>query len=142
MKPEILKLRNFTREFIFKTSRSSGPGGQNVNKVNTRVELRFSVTLSELLNDTEKKILFEKLKNRINSEGELIIVSQSERTQGMNKAEVEDKFYYIVSKALTIPLKRKATAPTYSSKLVRLEEKKKHGSIKKSRKGPDHSEDI
>jgi ribosome-associated protein len=141
MKSEILKERKFENEFKFKTSRSGGPGGQNVNKVNTKVELRFKIVLSELLTDNEKNLLFEKLKNRINSDGELIIVSQSERSQVKNKKDVEDKFYFLVSKALTIPKTRKATIPTFSSKLNRLEDKKKHGSIKKTRKDTGGSED-
>jgi ribosome-associated protein len=141
MKPEILKERNFEKEFMFKTSRSSGPGGQNVNKVSTKVELRFNVPLSYLLNDKEKETLFNKLRNKINNDGELIIIAQSERKQGKNKKEVEDKFYIIVSRALTIQKTRKVTSPTLSSKLNRLEEKKKHGSVKKTRRYPDHSED-
>jgi ribosome-associated protein len=141
METEEIKARNIEREFVFKTSRSGGPGGQNVNKVSTKVELRFNVALSAIFSDNEKEILLKKLKNRINNDGELIIVSQSERTQGKNKKEVEEKFYSIVSKALTIKKSRKATIPTFSSKLKRLELKKKHGSIKKTRKYPDSSND-
>ncbi len=141
MTPEILKERNFEREFLFTASRSGGPGGQNVNKVNTKVELRFNIWLSELLSNFEKDMLLEKLKNRININGELIIISQSERTQGNNLKEAEDKFYRIVSKALTVQKPRKPTSPTYSSKLNRLDEKKKHSVVKKIRKDPGFSED-
>ena len=117
MEPEDLKVRNFEREFIFKTSRSGGPGGQNVNKVSTKVELRFNVPLSGILSDYEKETLLRKLKNRINNDGELILVSQTERTQSKNKKEAEDKFYSMVSKALTLQKSRKATTPTLSSKI-------------------------
>jgi ribosome-associated protein len=134
MNPEELRLRNLEKEFIFATSRSSGPGGQNVNKVNTKVELRFNLLLTSGFSQTEKERLFDKLKNKINNEGELILISQSERTQLLNKITVTEKFYEIVSKALTIPVKRRSTRPTISSKLKRLEKKKNRGYLKKLRK--------
>ena len=139
MNPEELKLRNLEKEFIFATSRSSGPGGQNVNKVNTKVELRFNLILTSGFSQNEKERLFDKLKNKINSEGELILISQSERTQLLNKIIVTEKFYEIISKALTIPLKRRSTRPTISSKLKRLEKKKNRGYLKKLRKDTGES---
>ncbi len=72
--------RNFSSEAKFSASKSSEPGGQNVNKVNTKVELRFCILKSALLSDEEKKIVLEKLAHKINSEQELIVVSQSERS--------------------------------------------------------------
>jgi ribosome-associated protein len=134
MTTEELKQRNLENEFIFATSRSGGPGGQNVNKVSTKVELRFSLFLTSMFSETEKELIFKKLKNKINNEGELILVSQSERTQLMNKKVVTEKFYELISKALTIPKKRRSTRPTFSSKIRRLEKKKNRGSIKKLRK--------
>jgi ribosome-associated protein len=134
MNAEELKYRNFENEFVFSTSRSSGPGGQNVNKVSTKVELRFNIIQTPLLSESEKELIFKKLKNKINKEGELILLSQSERTQLRNKIIVADKFYDLISKALTIPQKRRSTRPTFSSKIKRLNEKKSRGAIKKLRK--------
>jgi ribosome-associated protein len=134
MTPEELINRGFESEFSFATSRSGGPGGQNVNKVNTKVELRFNIQLSVLLTDNEKALVSEKLKNKINVEGELILVSQDARTQLLNKNSVIEKFYLLVSKALTKPKIRRSTRPTLSSKIKRLDDKKNRGSIKKLRR--------
>jgi ribosome-associated protein len=139
MNPEELKRRNFENEFIFLTSRSSGPGGQNVNKVNTKVELRFNLLLTSSFTENEKELILDKLKNKINKESELIVVSQSERTQLMNKAKATEKFYDLVSKVLTMPKKRTSTGPTFSSKIKRLEGKRIRGIIKKMRKDSGES---
>lgn len=140
MNPEELKTRNFENEFIYSTSRSSGPGGQNVNKVSTKVELRFNLQLTSILTEEEKDIILIKLKNKINKESELILVSQSERTQLMNKISVTEKFYDLVSKALTKQKKRRSTKPTLSSKIRRLEGKRSRGNIKKLRKDSGEAE--
>ncbi len=124
MTTDELKRRQFEQEFVFSASRSSGAGGQNVNKVNTKVELRFSINASQLLNPLEKDTVYTKLKNKINQDGDLIITSQTERTQLGNKEKTIEKFYTILAKALTINKKRKATKPSLSSNEKRLKQKK------------------
>jgi len=116
--------RNFEREFVFATSKSSGPGGQHVNKVNTRVELRFFLLESEFLSDEEKEILRNKLAGKINRDGSFLIVSQSARSQIRNKEICKDKFYKLIEGALKQQKKRKATLPHQAAVETRLKEKK------------------
>jgi len=130
----IMKNEDFSREFIFSASRSSGPGGQNVNKVSTKVELRFDIPHSDLLSEEEKEMLMLKLQKKINSDGFLIIVSQSERTQLKNKEKTIEKFYSLVTKALIPEKKRKRTHPGAAAKEKRLEEKKMNSEKKARRK--------
>lgn len=132
----LVQNRDFSSEFTFTSSRSSGPGGQNVNKVNTKVELRFSVTNSNLLSEREKQVLFEKLNTKLNTEGELIIVSQDDRSQIGNKQKCIDKFYTMLTKALTPAKKRVPSRPTHASKKRRLEGKKLQSKKKNLRKNP------
>ncbi|GAB1452465.1 alternative ribosome rescue aminoacyl-tRNA hydrolase ArfB [Draconibacterium sp.] len=124
-------------EIVFSATRSSGPGGQNVNKVNTQVELRFSVKNSALFSDEDKNRIYLKLKNRINSEGELILTSQTGRTQLDNKEKVLEKFYDLIEKALTIPKKRLKSLPTAASRMKRLASKKNQSLKKQLRKPPE-----
>jgi ribosome-associated protein len=134
MKTDELKMRNFENEFVFSASRSSGPGGQNINKVNTRIELRFDLGRTILLTDKEKELIRTRLVNKINNEGELILSSQSERTQLMNKRAVTEKFFRLLAKALTTRPYRISTKPTAASVRKRLEEKKNRSIKKKFRK--------
>jgi len=131
---DILQNRDFSSEFTFATSRSSGPGGQNVNKVNSKVELRFAVDQSTLLSDREKQIILSKLKNRINNDGELIITVQTDRSQLKNKEEAIEKFHELLNKALTPRKPRRATRPTKASIEKRLEIKKQNSEKKALRK--------
>jgi ribosome-associated protein len=126
--------RDFSPEFRFSASRSSGAGGQNVNKVNTRMELRFDITASVKLSEDEKILLLEKLAGRINAENELLIVSQTERNQLGNKEKAIERFYVLLAKALTPRRPRKATRPTRASKERRITDKKIL-SEKKQRRG-------
>lgn len=121
-------------EFRFSATRSSGPGGQNVNKVNTRVELRFNILNTPSLDDEEKEMATAALRNKINSEGDLLIVSQSERSQLQNKKKAEEIFYRLMSRALTRKIERKPTKPTAASRIKRIEQKKKRSFVKSLRK--------
>jgi len=134
MKEDILSGRDFSKEFLFSASRSSGPGGQNVNKVSTKVELRFDVPHSNLLSEEEKEILVNLLVKKINTEGILIIVSQSERSQLKNKEKTIGKFYALLKKSLTPKKKRKPTKPNAAAKEKRLEEKRINAEKKSRRK--------
>jgi len=134
MASDILNNRDFLPEISFSASRSSGPGGQHVNKVSTKVELRFRVLDSTLLTPEEKELILEKLVKRINQEDELVLVSQSERTQLKNKEKVVEKFYDLLTKALKPRKKRKPTRPSAESKEKRLEEKRLQAEKKERRK--------
>jgi ribosome-associated protein len=130
--PELLK-QDFSSEFQFQASRSGGAGGQNVNKVSTKVELRFNVPTSNILDETQKELIQKKCKNQINSEGELIIVSQEERTQLRNKNTVIKKFKELLVKALTVPKKRLKVTPTAGMIAERLKNKKMDSEKKANR---------
>ena len=126
--------RDFSSEFEFIASRSSGSGGQHVNKVSTKVELRFNVNESKILNEDEKLLIHKNLKNRINSEGILIIVSQETRSQLRNKKICIEKFYEIIENALIVPKKRKIKQKSRKYHLKRLENKKLHSEKKENRR--------
>ncbi len=123
-------------EIKFSASRSSGPGGQNVNKVNTRVELRFSIPETSVFRDDQKTTLLQKLKNRINSEDELLLTSESERSQWRNKDKTKTLFFQLIETALTPPKKRIKTKPTKASRIKRMENKKLLAEKKARRKPP------
>ncbi len=128
--------QQLTAECKFTATRSSGPGGQNVNKVNTRVELRFSITNSNVLTEEQKIVLLKKLQNRINIEGELILASETERSQLRNRQKVTELFFELIEKALTPRKRRRKTKPTASSRVKRLKKKKELSEKKERRKPP------
>jgi len=134
MSPEEIKNRIPFAEIRIAASRSGGPGGQNVNKVNTKVELRFNVIKSDFLTDSEKQLITVRLRSRINDNGDLLIISQSERSQLQNRKKAEEKLFHLLAKALTERKKRKPTKPTEASKVRRIEKKKRHSIKKKLRK--------
>ncbi len=134
MEQQNIHTPDLSSEFVFKASRSSGPGGQNVNKVNSRVELRFDIVNSGLLTEEQKQVLLNKLKSRITADGILLVVSQEDRSQLKNKEQAILKFQKILERALRPVKKRRATNPTKASVEKRLQEKKKQGE-KKSKRG-------
>ena len=123
-------------ELRFKFRRSSGPGGQNVNKLNTAVELQFDFAHSAVLSDEQCQQIAEKLAMRLNSTGALSIQSERFRTQGRNRADCLNKLAALLAEALKKPPKREKTKPSRAARARRLDGKRRHSAKKKSRRPP------
>jgi ribosome-associated protein len=122
------------REAVYRTSKSSGPGGQHVNKTESRVELLWSPTESVCLDEQQKNRISSRLGSRITENGLLILVSEKYRSQHRNKEEVTERFVTLITKSLIPIKKRHPSTPTRSSIEKRIKEKKIRGEIKKLRR--------
>lgn len=124
-------------EVSYKASRSGGAGGQHVNKVSSKVELAFDVANSAVLNDEQKALVQQKLAAKINVDGILKVTEEGDRSQLVNKENVQKKFINLIKEALKKPKKRKPTKPSAAAKAARVESKKKRGEIKETRRKMD-----
>jgi ribosome-associated protein len=121
-------------DIIYRFSRSAGPGGQNVNKLNTRVALLFNVAGCRALTDEQKQLIHERLSTRISGDGFLTVVSQRHRTQHANRLNAQRRLAEILTAALEIKPARKKTAVPYSAHQRRLRRKRRRSEIKRQRK--------
>lgn len=120
-------------EYILEFARSGGPGGQNVNKVSSKAQLRFKVGASLVLSEDQKNRVREILKNRLTNNDEILVVAEDERSQIQNRELVVTRFQELIAQALHVPKKRRATRPTRNSKERRLQTKKIISERKQSR---------
>jgi ribosome-associated protein len=128
-----IRSMNFLPELNFSAARSSGKGGQHINKVSTKIELSFDVNGSSLLTHEQKSMLFRKLSSRISTEGILKITVQESRSQHENKRIAIKKFYALLEQSFANEKPRIATAKTKASKEKRIKRKKLHAEKKKLR---------
>jgi len=122
------------QELVFTTSRSSGPGGQNVNKVNSKVTLKWDVLHAKAITDEQRVILLRKLETHLTKDGVLILTAQEKRSQLQNKEAVIYKLDQLLKRAFTVRKARKATKPSKGAVHKRINEKKLRGEKKQWRK--------
>jgi len=121
-------------ELTYRATRSGGPGGQHVNTSSTRVELAWDVGASPSLGDEERALIRERLSNRINGEGVLLLAASDHRSQHQNKEAVTGRFVELVRQALVVQKKRKKTRPGKAAREARLHAKKHRSEVKRSRR--------
>lgn len=121
-------------ELDVRVSRSSGAGGQHVNKTSSRVEIFWNVMASSALSDHQRERLLQRLAPRLTTEGSIRIVASDMRSQARNRALAEERLADAVRRALVIPKKRRATRPTRASKEARLDAKKRKSHRKRERR--------
>ena len=127
-------------ELSFTFARSGGPGGQNVNRTATQVELRFDVRHSPSLSETQRELLLLRLRGYIDQSGVLHLFSRATTSQYQNRQEVLERLRSLLARSLHVPRRRIATRPTRASKLTRLERKRRRSVVKHGRSRP-HTED-
>lgn len=128
-------------ELSFSASRGGGPGGQHVNKVASRITLRFDVANSPSLSDDQRRTLLEKLSSRLTRDGVLLLSSHESRSQVANREEVVRRFAQLLREGLQRPKKRRPTRPTRGSRERRIESKKRRAGVKRGRGKVRHGDD-
>jgi len=130
------ELRLPLAELDFRASRSGGPGGQHVNTSSTRVEVWWDVAASPSLSEEQRARLLTRLATRLDGSGRLRLVSSTSRSQLRNREEVTERLREMVARALEVPRPRRRTKPTRTSKLARVEAKRRRSAVKRERRRP------
>jgi ribosome-associated protein len=127
------------RELTVRATRAGGPGGQHVNKTASRIEVVWNVQTSGALTDGQRALVLARLESRLDSTGNLRVVSSESRSQSQNRAAAEARLATVVARALVVPKRRRATRPTVASRRARLDSKRKHSDKKRGRRD-DHGD--